>query len=103
MHETFSFDDRDALAIGRSAPLVRQQRRSRIGRATDHAGKALVRSIQGFCEGIAEGFRMSRRYEQLARMSDHELADLGISRGDIPAVVAGIHRTAETDRLKARN
>jgi len=39
---------------------------------------------------VARNFRAWRRYRQtvneLSRMSDHELRDIGVQRGDIPVV-----------------
>jgi uncharacterized protein YjiS (DUF1127 family) len=92
MSKTFISRDQDTFAIGGPASFVRQQRRSRIARAVTRATEAVGRGLQGLSEGIAEGFRMSRLYEQLADMSDRELAEIGISRAGIPAVVAGTHR-----------
>ena len=39
-----------------------------------------------FFEGIAEGRQMEMRYERLRRMSNAELARLGLTRQDIPRV-----------------
>lgn len=50
--------------------------------------------MKNFFGGIAEGLRMSRLYDELSGMSDRELAQIGISRSEIPAVVAGTHRIA---------
>jgi hypothetical protein len=55
---------------------------------------AVIGSIKAFCEGIAEGRRLSRLYDTLAAMNNYELARLRISRSDIPAVVAGPYRDA---------
>ena len=39
-----------------------------------------------FFEGIVEGRQMEMRYERLSRMSNSELARLGLTRQDIPRV-----------------
>ena len=39
-----------------------------------------------FFEGIVEGREMATRYERLARLSNAELARLGLTRQDIPRV-----------------
>ena len=39
-----------------------------------------------FLEGIVEGRQMEMRYERLSRMSNAELARLGLTRQDIPRV-----------------
>ena len=42
-------------------------------------------------EGIAEGREMATRYERLSRLSNSELARLGLTRQDLPrAAVNGI-------------
>ena len=51
------------------------------------AGHLTVGEIAvAFYEGIVEGREMATRYERLARMSNAELARLGITRQDIPRV-----------------
>ena len=42
--------------------------------------------ITAFFEGIVEGRQMEMRYERLKRMSNAELARLGLTRQDIPRV-----------------
>ena len=47
--------------------------------------------VIAFFEGIAEGADIAARYERLARLSNAELARLGLTRQDIPrAAVNGI-------------
>jgi uncharacterized protein YjiS (DUF1127 family) len=58
---------------------------------------------------LGKGFRLWREkriaYRELMALDERMLRDIGLSRGDIPAVVAGISRTAEatdsTDPLDA--
>lgn len=50
------------------------------------------RGIVALAEAFAEARQRQRLYEDLSRMSDRELADIGLRRGDIAAVVAGVHR-----------
>ena len=38
---------------------------------------------------VAEGLRMRREYRELMALDDHMLADIGISRHEIPLIVAG--------------
>jgi uncharacterized protein YjiS (DUF1127 family) len=50
----------------------------------------LIRLIADFIDGVREGNAMAYRYERLSRMSNAELARLGLTRLDIPqAVVNG--------------
>lgn len=50
-------------------------------------GSSVFASIQNFFSSLAESFEMSRRfhatYRELNMLSARELADLGISRGEI--------------------
>ncbi|WP_425449909.1 DUF1127 domain-containing protein [Virgifigura deserti] len=59
------------------------------------------RAIVGFARAIGTAFAEARRqqalYEELSRMTDFELRDIGLNRSDIPAVVAGV-LTRETGR-----
>jgi uncharacterized protein YjiS (DUF1127 family) len=58
---------------------------------------------------LGKGFRLWREkriaYRELMALDERMLRDIGLNRGDIPAVVAGINRTAEatdsTDPLDA--
>ena len=46
----------------------------------------IVEETCAFFEGIVEGRQMEMRYERLSRMSNSELARLGLTRQDIPRV-----------------
>lgn len=52
---------------------------------------AIKRVYKTATEGVTEAQRMRRDYGQLKSMSDRDLEDIGISRGDIPAIVAGTY------------
>lgn len=52
------------------------------------------RALKIFGERVAEARRMRQAYEELAAMSDRELKDIGITRNDIPAVVARTYHRA---------
>jgi len=50
-----------------------------------------VNMLADFFDGIAEGREISRRYDQLSRLSNTELAGLGLNRTDLPsAAVNGV-------------
>jgi len=53
-----------------------------IGRAARRAAAAFV----GLVEIVAGWPRRQATYESLARLTDRELADIGLTRGDIPRV-----------------
>lgn len=44
---------------------------------------SFVSSFNDFCEGIREGQEIGARYRKLSRMSDADLAKLGLTRADI--------------------
>lgn len=57
----------------------------------------LAAIVTNVLDAIHEGVEAQERYNQLSRMSDRELADMGINRGDIPAVVAGVYQSPATE------
>ena len=97
MNKTLTSRDQEVLAIGRPVTHFRRGRRSHAARTVAHTARAMRRSMRSFFVGIGEGLRMSRLYDELSGMSDRELAGIGITRGEIPAVVAGTHRIAGKD------
>ncbi len=60
--------------------------------------KAIVNGVGNFFTAIQDGLHASKRYEELANLSDRDLADLGISRSDIASVAFNeSSRTATAD------
>jgi uncharacterized protein YjiS (DUF1127 family) len=66
---------------------------------------ALARKVVGALRTLAEAYREARQqealYAELSRMDERQLRDIGLTRADIPAVVAGLkgrEGTRETDR-----
>jgi uncharacterized protein YjiS (DUF1127 family) len=58
--------------------------------------------LQAFANRIVHGRQLYRDYLHLSAMSDPELQDIGISRSDILAVVAGTYRRAERPLVTPR-
>ena len=52
--------------------------------STVSAGARIVELAVDVLEGIDEGRKIAYRYERLARLSNAELAQLGLTRYDIP-------------------
>lgn len=52
---------------------------------------AIRRALGGLAYRVAQARKARRAFEELNAMSDLELADIGIIRGDIPAVIARTH------------
>jgi uncharacterized protein YjiS (DUF1127 family) len=77
---------------------------SYIGPSYEEADAAVVkparRGLGGFLQRLAHGFVEWRRQnaltEQMARMSDRELADIGLTRGDLPYVLGAGFATEQT-------
>ncbi|MGZ5877030.1 MAG: DUF2249 domain-containing protein [Bradyrhizobium sp.] len=56
----------------------------------------LIRTLRSAGDGMAEARRRHQAYEELVALNNLELEDIGISRGNIPAVVAGTLRREQT-------
>lgn len=61
-----------------------------------------VEALRAFADKITHGHQLHCDYLQLSAMSEPELQDIGISRSDISAVLAGTYRRVERPPLKAR-
>ena len=59
----------------------------------------LMRTLKSTGDGMAEARRRHQAYEELAALSNLELEDFGISRGDIPAVIAGTLSREQTSAV----
>ena len=55
-------------------------------------GQALATAFRAITEPLRKYVERANLHEQLMAMDDHQLADIGITRGDIPTVVAGSGR-----------
>jgi uncharacterized protein YjiS (DUF1127 family) len=55
-------------------------------------------------KALSEWRRREQAYGELMALDDHELADIGIRRSEIPALVQGVHgSTRSTGKSKAGN
>ncbi len=60
-------------------------------------GRQLWSGLRHVTTSFGEAQAARRAYQELSRLSDRELADMGLTRSNIPAVVAGIfHREADS-------
>jgi uncharacterized protein YjiS (DUF1127 family) len=62
----------------------------------------VLEALQAFANRIAHTRQLYRDYHHLSAMSDPELQDIGISRSDILAVVAGTYQRAECPLVTPR-
>jgi hypothetical protein len=53
--------------------------------------KSFFRHVGDVVAGIREGLAMAHRYDELASLSDAELAKRGLARADIPQAIASEH------------
>lgn len=57
-----------------------------------HAGNGLAGLFSALVRRVADAAARRRARNELCALTEHELADIGISRGDIDAVVDGTFR-----------
>lgn len=65
------------------------------GRGIWRGFAAVVAAIGALAQSFADAHRARLLYERLSSLSDRELNDIGLTRGDIPAVVAGTFQTGD--------
>jgi uncharacterized protein YjiS (DUF1127 family) len=73
--------------------------------AAGHGGAfGALKTLWGrIADPIARAFQYRRTFAELASLDDRTLADLGISRSDIPAIASGSFvRDSETNYLRGR-
>jgi uncharacterized protein YjiS (DUF1127 family) len=81
---TLSFADYEAEA--------RRRRDQAIAAAVRAAGRALGRLLLRLVDAVGQWRRRRSLAAELGAMTDHELADIGLSRCQIDAVVCGGYR-----------
>ena len=76
------FNESKSLTKGQVDALIRD---ARVAQAVVAAQlvKAAFKSIGTFFAGINKGIRAATAYDELARLSDRDLADIGIQRNEI--------------------
>lgn len=79
----------DTARIEAQARILRAEETARLARAF---GRSIVSGFRTLAASIAEARQMQRVYGELTGLSDKELRDIGLSRSDIPAAVAGTLR-----------
>ena len=63
----------------------------------------VLEALQAFANRMAYARQLYRDYLHLSAMSEPELQDIGISRSDISAVLAGTYRRVERPPAKANS
>ena len=79
---TTSFDNYWPLTTQEVDKIVRAARlaQSEVARQILYT---ILRSVGNVFSAIQDGIRAARSYEELSRLSDHSLADIGLNREDI--------------------
>ena len=79
---TTSFDNYRPLTTQEIDKIVRAARlaQSEVARQILYT---ILRSVGNVFSAIRDGIRAARSYEELSRLSDHSLADIGLNREDI--------------------
>lgn len=65
-----------------------------IGRGIARLFAPLFRVGKWTADSLARQNEVERIYRELSRMTDRDLADIGVSRADIPAIAEGTYRRA---------
>lgn len=89
MKNTTTSQPLDTNRIEAQARMLRAEETARLARAFGHF---VVSSFRSLSASFAEARQMQRVYSELTAFSDKELRDIGLSRSDIPAAVAGTLR-----------
>ena len=80
----------DTGASPRRAARSREFRIEAVGHALVAAGRVLARAGSDLYRGLAAAARKRRTVSELSRLDDHALADVGISRAQIPMIAQGL-------------
>ena len=93
--ESRAYDSIEVQRLMAEAAYMRSKTLAELsGRAIRWAG-GIVKTM---ATSVSEGFRLRNTYRELMSLDDHLLADIGISRDEIPQVVA---RSAVQGRVSA--
>ncbi len=98
---TPSFDNYRPLTTQKIDKIVRAARLAQSEVAKEIL-YTIVRSVGNIFSAIQDGIRAARSYEELFRLSDHSLADIGLNREDIVQMAySGPESMSATAELKA--
>jgi uncharacterized protein YjiS (DUF1127 family) len=79
----------DTHLIEAHARELRSQETVRVARAV---ARSIANGFRSLSASFADARRMQRAYAELIALSDKELRDIGMTRSDIPAAIAGTLR-----------
>jgi len=79
----------DSHRIEVQARALRSEETARLMSAL---GRSIANGFRTFAASISEARKMQRAYAELTALSEKELRDIGMTRSDIPAAIAGTLR-----------
>lgn len=71
-----------------------------IARGTASIGRRIWSRLRLIATSLSEAVAARKTYEQLSRLTERELADIGLTRGEIAEVAAGLYRRQSTAVLR---
>ena len=80
-----NFDEARSLTMEEIDQLVRDARQAQA-QVAGQMIKAVIKFIGNIFSGIRNSLRAATSYDELARLSDRELADIGLNRDQIASV-----------------
>ena len=84
-----NFDDARSLTMEEIDQLVRDARQAQA-QVAGQMIKAVIKFIGNIFSGIGNSLRAATSYDELARLSDRELADIGLNRDQIASVLRDV-------------
>lgn len=75
-----------------------ERRAIAVGEMLGHLLLRIDRGLRKLTEAVVARYERQRAYDELMAFDDRTLADIGITRADIPAVVAGTYAGATIGR-----
>ncbi len=97
-NENMSFTKVDWFQVNAAIQAARAERARILGQALRAAFRGLGRLVFGVADMISRAAQSARLYDELSRMSDRQLADVGIQREDIARIVAKSMSDARAER-----
>jgi uncharacterized protein YjiS (DUF1127 family) len=86
---TFPYNSWSDEFQNRTMTEARRQQAMAVADSFGGAYVAVMNFAKTLAQSVARALVQARQLSELSRLSDRQLADIGINRSDIPAIVAG--------------
>jgi uncharacterized protein YjiS (DUF1127 family) len=83
-----------AFSVCRTAPMLHRSTEAKAGPGENSKKEGRMTPFKSITEKFAAWRRYREAVRELAQLSDRELEDIGVRRGDIPFIAAGAARKA---------